>query len=140
MGAHAVADEVDGGAVEEGGGVCGEALACDEDGLRAEVRAGGEEGFRDDDGGCGAVGGGTALEFCKGWEDGRGGFDLVEGVYILELRVGVVGAVLVVDPCDFGEVFGGGAVFLHVFPSCVAEHLCCAGGVGYASCCLHHFS
>ena len=56
----------------------------------------------------------------------------------MELGVRVVGAVLVVDSCDFGKVLGFGAVFLHVFPSGVAEHLCCSRGVGHASGCLHH--
>lgn len=67
---HAVADEVDGGAVEEIGAVGCEVLACDQDGLGAEVRAGGEEVFRDDDGGGAAVGGGAALEFGEGGVDG----------------------------------------------------------------------
>ena len=64
--------EGDGAAVEEGGGIGCETLACDEDGLGAEAGAGGEEGFGDDDGGGGAVGGGAALEFCEGGVDGGG--------------------------------------------------------------------
>lgn len=42
---HSITYEVDGRAVEEGGVVGGEVLTCDEDGLGAKVRAGGEEGF-----------------------------------------------------------------------------------------------
>lgn len=70
----------------------------------------GEEGFGDEDGGCAAVGGGAALEFCEGGVDHGGGEDLVEGVGVAELGVGVFGGVEVVDAGDFGEVGGGGAV------------------------------
>ena len=101
---HAVSDEVDGGAVEEGGVVGGEVLACDEDGLGAEIRVGGEEGFRDDDCGGAAVRGGAALEFCEGGVDGGGGEDFRERVGGSELGVGVLGGVEVVDAGDFGEM------------------------------------
>lgn len=107
---HAVADEVDGRSVEEVGPVGREVLACDEDGLGAEVRAGGEEVFGDDDGGGAAVGGGAALKFCEGGVDGWGGEDLFEGVDVAELGVGVFGGVEVVDAGDFGEVVFCGAV------------------------------
>ena len=102
---HAVSHQVDGGAVEEGGAVSGEVLTCYEDGLRAEVGAGVEKGFGDDDGGGAAVGGGTALEFGEGGVDLLGGEDLVEGVGVAELGVGVFGRVEVVDACYFGKVF-----------------------------------
>lgn len=107
---HAVADEVDGGAVEEVGPVGREVLAGDEDGLGPEVRAGGEEVFRDDDGGGAAVRGGAALEFGEGGVDGWGGEDLIEGVDVAELGVGVFGGVEVVDAGDFGQVVFVGAV------------------------------
>ena len=42
--------------------------------------------------------------------DHGGGEDLVEGVGVAELGVGVFGRVEVVDAGDFGEVGGGGAV------------------------------
>ena len=42
--------------------------------------------------------------------DHGGGEDLVEGVGVAELGVGVFGGVEVVDACDFSEVGGGGAV------------------------------
>ncbi len=107
---HAVAEEGDGGAVEEVGPVGREVLAGDEDGLGAEVGTGGEEGVGDDDGGGAAVGGGAALEFGEGGVDGGGGEDLGEGVDVAELGVGVLGGVEVVDAGDFGKVGCGGAV------------------------------
>ena len=67
---HAVADQVDGGVVEEVGAIGGEVLAGDLDGLGAEMWAGGEDVFGDDDGGGAAVGGGAALEFGQGRVDG----------------------------------------------------------------------
>lgn len=79
-------------------------LACDEDCLGAKVRAGGEEGFGDDDGRGAAVGGGAALEFCEGGVDGWGGEDVGEGVGGAALGVWVLRGVRVVDACDFGEV------------------------------------
>lgn len=55
------------------------------------MRAGGEEGVGDDDGGAAAVGCGAALEFGEGGVDGGGGEDLVEGVDGAELGVRVFG-------------------------------------------------
>ena len=42
--------------------------------------------------------------------DHGGGEDLVEGVGVAELGVGVFGGVEMVDACDFSKVGGGGAV------------------------------
>ena len=50
------------------------------------------------------------MEFGEGGVDHGGGEDLVEGVDVAELGVGVFGGVEVVDAGDFGEVGGGGAV------------------------------
>ena len=69
-----------------------------------------QEGFRDDDSGCAAVGSWAALEFGERGMDHGGGEDLVEGVDVAELGVGVFGRVQVVDAGDFGKVSGGGAV------------------------------
>lgn len=74
------------------------------------MRAGVEEGFRDDDGGGAAIGGGAALEFGEGIVNHGCVEDLVEGVDGLELGVGVLGGVGVIDTGDFGKVVGGGAV------------------------------
>ena len=126
----------------------------------------GEEGFGDDDGGGTAVGGGAALEFGEGRVDHGGGEDLVEGVGVAELGVGVFGGVEVVDAGDFGEVGGCGTVsgggrgwlvgwdcclvmfwgrerrkgnsLLHVLPPCISKHLRCAWCIGDAPRSSHH--
>lgn len=85
-------------------------MAGNEDGLGAEMRAGVEEGFRDDDGGGAAIGGGAALEFGEGIVNHGCVEDLIEGVDGLELRVRVLSGVGVVDASDFGKVVGSGAV------------------------------
>ena len=69
-----------------------------------------QESFRDDDSGCTAVGSGAALEFREWGVDHGGGEDLIEGVDVAELGVGVFGGVQVVDAGDFGKVSRGGAV------------------------------
>ena len=69
-----------------------------------------EEVFGYDDRGGAAVGCGAALEFGEGGVQHGGGEDLVEGVDVAELGVGVFGAVEVVDAGDFGKVVHGGAV------------------------------
>ena len=137
---HVVADEGDGGAVKEGGGVGGEVLAGDLDGLGAEVGMRGEEGFGDEDGGSAAVGGGAALEFSERGVDGGGGEDLVKGVDVAELRVWVVRAVGVIDSGDLCEVGRFRPVFLHVFPPCIPKHLRCTGRVRHASRLFHHIA
>ena len=63
-----------------------------------------------DYGGAGAVGCGAALEFCQRGVDHGTVEDLLEGVFLLELSVGVALGVLVADFGDAGEVGGGGAV------------------------------
>lgn len=108
--AHAVADELDGAAAEELRLVSGEALAGDEDGLALELGAGVKEGLRDEDGGGGAVGRGAALQLCEWLMDHGRLHDLLERVFVLELRVGVVLGVCVVDASDFGKVLKLGAV------------------------------
>ena len=100
--------------------------------------------------------------------DHGGGEDLVEGVGVAELGVGVFGGVEVVDAGDFGEVSGGGAVsgcgrgwlvglgvflqggimgegrgergssLLHVLPPCISKHLCRAWCIGDAPRSSHH--
>lgn len=60
-------------------------------GLRAKVGTSLEESFGDDDCGCAAVRGGTALKLCERIMDHLGGEDLLEGVDVAELRVGVFG-------------------------------------------------
>jgi hypothetical protein len=74
-----------------------------------EVWARVEEVLRDEHGGGAAVGGRAALQLSERLVDHRGFHDLLERVDVLELRVGVALRVLVVDACDFGEVFGFGA-------------------------------
>lgn len=51
------------------------------------------------------------MEFGEGFVDGGGLYDLFEGVDVLELRVGVVDGVGVVDVGDFGKVFFFGVIF-----------------------------
>lgn len=85
-------------------------MAGDEDGAGAEVRARVEEFLRDDDDGGAAVGGGAALEFREGFVNEGGVEDLLEGVFVAELGVGVSLRVRVVDARDFGEVFFSRAV------------------------------
>jgi hypothetical protein len=50
------------------------------------------------------------LEFGERRVDHGGFRDLFEGVFFLELGVGVAGGVFVGDASDFGEVFGDGAI------------------------------
>jgi hypothetical protein len=50
------------------------------------------------------------LELCEGLVDHGGLHDLVEGVFVLELRVRVVLGVGMVDTTNFGEVFELGAI------------------------------
>ena len=69
-----------------------------------------QERFRDDDSGRAAVRSWAALEFCEWGVDHGGGEDLVEGVDVTELGVGVLGRVEVVDAGDLGKVGGSGVV------------------------------
>lgn len=69
------------------------------------MRAGVEEFLGDDDGCGAAVGGWAALELCEGFVDHGGFEDLLQGVFLLELGVGVALGVFVVDSGDFREVF-----------------------------------
>ena len=116
--------------------------------------------MRDEHGGGAAVGGRAALQLGERLVDHRRFHDLLERVDVLELRVGVALRVLVVDTCDFGEVFGFGAepvvivsekwrggegegredILLHVFPPCVAKHLCCSWCIRDSPCSSHHLS
>ena len=89
-GRHFEAYQVDAAAVEEGGRVRGETLTGDKDGAVLEVGAGGEEVLRYDYDCGAAVGGRAALEFCEGRVDGGGVEDLLEGVGLAELGVGVL--------------------------------------------------
>ncbi|KFY87906.1 hypothetical protein V498_06977 [Pseudogymnoascus sp. VKM F-4517 (FW-2822)] len=135
---HVIAHQVDGALAEQAGRVGGEALARDEDGLGAEVGAGVEELLGDEDGGGASVGGRAALQLRERAEDGGRVEDLLARVHLLELRVGVALAVLVVDARDLGKVVVGRAVPLHVLDAGVAEHLGGAGGVGDAARLGHH--
>ncbi len=69
-----------------------------------------QERFRDDDSGRAAVGSWAALEFCEWGVDHGSGEDLVEGVDVAELGVGVFERVEVVDAGDLGKIGRGGAV------------------------------
>ncbi|KAB8670408.1 hypothetical protein FH972_026321 [Carpinus fangiana] len=137
---HAVAHEVDGGAREDRLRVGHHALAGDEDGLLLEVRPGVEEGLGDEHGGGAAVGGGAALQLGEGLEDGGRVHDLLVGVLLLELRVGVALGVLVVDARNLGKVFLLRAVLLHVFAAGVAKLLRGKGGVGHTTRLLDHLT
>jgi hypothetical protein len=68
------------------------------------------EGLRAHDGGAGPVRGGRALQLGERLVHHRGVGDLVDGVDVLELRVGVVLRVAVVLLADHGEVLRRGAV------------------------------
>lgn len=135
---HLEAEQVNGALGEQRGGVGGEALAGDEDGLALEVGAGVEELLGDEDGGGTTVGGRAALELGEGVEDGGRLEDLLLGVDLLELRVGVVGGVGVVDAGNLGKVLVGGAKLLLVLAATVAEHLGGAGGGLEAAGLDHH--
>ena len=78
--------------------------------MRFQLRPCVKEGLGYDYGGAGAVGCGAALEFCQGGVDHGTVEDLLEGVFLLELRVGVALGVFVADFGDAREVGGGGAV------------------------------
>ncbi len=78
--------------------------------LGSQVRTSGKEGFGDDDGGRAAVGGGTELEFGEWRVDFWRGEDLIEGIDVTELGVGVFGGVEVIDASYFGEIGGCGSV------------------------------
>lgn len=135
---HLVAHQVDGALGEQAGGVGGEALAGDADGLGAEVGAGVEELLGHEDGGGASVRRGAALQLGERAEDGGRVEDLLARVYVVELRVRVALAVLVVDARDLGKVLVGRAVLLNVLDAGVAEHLRGAGGVGDAAGGGHH--
>ena len=107
---HAVAEEIDGGVIEEVGVVGRHGLAGYEGRLRSKVGSCGEEGFRDDDCGGAAIGDEAALKFSERGVDNWGGEDLVEGVDVAELGVWVFGRVEVIDAGDFGQVVRVGAV------------------------------
>jgi hypothetical protein len=100
------------------------------------------------------------LKLCEGLVDHRGLDDLVEGVFLLELGVGVVLRVGVVDATDFGKVFELGAVpwaglgrfsikhgrvvprmlvylLLHVFATSVTEQLRSSRRICDPPCLLH---
>jgi hypothetical protein len=74
------------------------------------VRAGIQESLGNDDSGSGSVRGRAALELGKGLVDHRGLHDLLKGVFILELGVGVALGVFVVDTSDLAKVFSLGSV------------------------------
>lgn len=107
---HAKAHKLDAALVKQIRRVGGEALARDEHGLVAEVRSGVEERLGDEDCSCATVRRGAALEFRERRVDHGRLEDLVEGVLVAELGVGVFGAVKMVDPANFGKVFCFGTV------------------------------
>lgn len=74
------------------------------------MRSRGEEGLRDENGGRAAVRGRAALELGERVVDGGGFEDVVERVDLLELGVGVLGGVGVVDAGDLSKVPRFGAV------------------------------
>lgn len=155
---HLAAHEVDGAAGEERGRVGGQALARDEDSLLLEVRPRVQEGLGDQHRGGAAVGRRAALQLGQGLVDHGGLLDLLEAVDVLELRVGVLHAVRMIDASDLGEVFCFGAVsgvagqlvfgspvwvcsqrlLLYVFTARVAKHLGSAWGIGKAPSLGHH--
>lgn len=98
---HVEANEIHRAAGEEGRGVGHELLAGDQDRLVAQVGFVLEEFLRDDDGRSCPVACRAALQFRQGVVDhGRVG-DFFQGVFLLELGVGVPLRVLVADSCDF---------------------------------------
>lgn len=135
---HAVAHQVNRALGEQAGVVGGKALAGNLDSLRLEVWAGIEESLGDDDGGSTTVRSRAALELGEGLKDGLGLHDLFAGVDLLELRVGVVGRVGMVDTGNLRKVLGLCAVLFHVFAAGVAKHLGGAGGRLEAASLDHH--
>ena len=102
---HLVAHEVDGGCGRRGGGVGREALARDQDGLVLQVGAGVEEGRETRTAAAPPSEVGQHCSFVRGSWIMVDFMILLEGVYVLELRVWVLWRVRVVDAGDFGEVF-----------------------------------
>lgn len=135
---HVLADEVDGAAGEEAGGVGGDALSGNKNSLGLEVRAGVEEGLGDKDGSSTTVGGRAALKLGERLKDHGRLRDLLAGVDLLELGVRVVGGVSVVDAGNLGEVIESSAKLLHVFTASIAKHLGGARSSLEASGLSHH--
>ncbi len=93
---------------EEARAVGGERLAGDEDGLRAQVGARVEEARETRTAAAPPSDVGQHCSLVSGPVDGLGGEDLLERVDVLELGVGVVDRVGVVDARDLGHVLGAG--------------------------------
>ena len=83
-----------------------EFLASNLDSLFLQVWPCIQEGLGDNDRGTTTVRGRAALQLSERLVDLGGVLDLFEGVFVLELGVGVALGVLVVDACDFGKVLG----------------------------------
>lgn len=125
---HLIAHQVNGAAGKQAGSISGQALPSNLDGLSLEVRAGIKELLRDEDGSSASIRGRAALKLGERVEDLGCLHNLVEGIDLLELRVGILGRVGVVDASNLSKVLGLGTILLYVFAASVAEHLSRAGG------------
>ena len=91
--------------------VCGDAEAGDVDGLVREL--GGTIGV-DEDRGRGAVGLRAAVEQVQRMTNGRRVEDVLDGDLVLEVRVRVAGAIVVVLDGDGGEHLARRSIVVHV--------------------------
>ena len=138
--AHLIPDQIDRTPREQRRRIRRHRLSGHEDRTGPELRPARQERFTDDHGRRAAVGGRAALQLRERLVNGGAALDLLEGVDVAELAVGVVGAVQMVDPCDLREVAGLRAVFLHVLAAGVAEHLRGAGRIRDAPRDAHHLA
>ena len=65
------------------------------------------------------------------------GQNLIQRVFILKLRLGIVNRMFMIFVCDFRKVMRFGSVFFHVFSTSVAKHLSC-DWTGFDSHRIHH--
>lgn len=138
VGGHVATEKIHRGAGEEAGSVSGQSLTGDEDGLALKVWAGVKELLGDENSGSTTIAGWAALKLGKGLEDHWRVHDLLKGVFLLELRVWVALAVLVVDTRDLSKVLILSTVLLHILAATVAEQLGSSGSVGHTTSGLHH--
>lgn len=101
---HTEAHQVNGAAVVERAVVRSELLARDEDGLILEMRACIEECLGNNDGGGSSIRRRATLQLSERFVDLGRLKNLLECVFVLELRVWVALRVLVVDTSNLGKV------------------------------------
>lgn len=104
MARHAEAHQIDGATVVYLVGVAGKSLSGNQDRLFLQVGTRIEELLRDDDRGGTAIGGWAALKLGERFVNHGRVHHLIQGVLLLELRVGVTLGVLVINASDLRKV------------------------------------